>query len=156
MPLALTQFKLLYLNFANTLATRRTGILAWYDYYISTGILEGINNTIKTIQRQAYGYRDQNSLNSKYYQCMATSTDLLDEPTKISMSSHLQTQKSPERLRARGSCWKKAATYSPALHCSTIGASGLNFSVRNGKRWDTTAITTWLWVDSCSQAITFT
>ena len=29
---------------------------------------------------------------------------------------------------------KKAATYSPALHCSTIGASGLNFSVRNGKR----------------------
>ena len=39
--------------------------------------------------------------------------------------------------------WKKAASYSPALHCSTIGASGLNFSVRNGKRWNTTAITTW-------------
>ena len=37
---------------------------------------------------------------------------------------------------------KKAATYSPALHCSTIGAVGLNFSVRNGKRWDTDAITT--------------
>ena len=31
---------------------------------------------------------------------------------------------------------------SPALHCSTIGASELNFSVRNGKRWDLTAITT--------------
>ena len=43
--------------------------------------------------------------------------------------------------------WKKAATYSPALHCSTIGAGGLNFSVRNGKRWDTAAITTWLGVD---------
>jgi len=28
------------------------------------------------------------------------------------------------------------------LHCSTIGASGLNFSVRNGKRWNPTAITT--------------
>ena len=27
-------------------------------------------------------------------------------------------------------------------HCSTIGASELNFSVRNGKRWDLTAITT--------------
>ncbi len=26
-----------------------------------------------------------------------------------------------------------AATYSPALHCSTIGANGLNFSVRNRK-----------------------
>ena len=37
---------------------------------------------------------------------------------------------------------KRAVTYSPALHCSTIGASGLNFSVRNGKRWDTTAIAT--------------
>ena len=37
---------------------------------------------------------------------------------------------------------KKAATYSPALHCSTIGATGLNFSVRNGKRWDPGAITT--------------
>ena len=36
-----------------------------------------------------------------------------------------------------------AASYSPALHCSTIGAGGLNFSVRNGKRWDPAAITTW-------------
>ena len=49
--------------------------------------------------------------------------------------------------------WKEAATYSPALHCSTIGASELNFSVRNGKRWDLTAITTWngLW-RICTQA----
>ena len=38
---------------------------------------------------------------------------------------------------------KVAASYSPALHCSTIGAGGLNFSVRNGKRWDPAAITTW-------------
>ena len=37
---------------------------------------------------------------------------------------------------------KKAVSYSPALLCSTIGAVGLNFSVRNGKRWDTDAITT--------------
>ena len=37
---------------------------------------------------------------------------------------------------------KKAATYSPALHCSTIGDGGLNCSVRNGKRWDPAAITT--------------
>ena len=39
--------------------------------------------------------------------------------------------------------WKKAVTYSPALHCSTIGASRLNFSVRNGKRWNPAAIATW-------------
>ena len=37
---------------------------------------------------------------------------------------------------------KEAAAYSPALHCSTIGACGLNFSVRNGKRCDPTAMTT--------------
>ena len=34
---------------------------------------------------------------------------------------------------------KKAATYSPALRCSTIGAPGLNFPVRDGKRWNTGA-----------------
>ena len=34
---------------------------------------------------------------------------------------------------------KKAATYSPALRRSTIGAPGLNFSVRDGKRWNTGA-----------------
>ena len=37
---------------------------------------------------------------------------------------------------------KKAATYSPAFKRSTIGAGGLNCSVRNGKRWNTAAITT--------------
>ena len=37
---------------------------------------------------------------------------------------------------------KRAASCSPALLCSTIGAGGLNFSVRNGKRWDPAAIAT--------------
>ena len=46
------------------------------------------------------------------------------------------------RYRNKGTHQKKAATYSPALHCSTIGAGGLNFSVRNGKRWDPAAIAT--------------
>ena len=41
-----------------------------------------------------------------------------------------------------GLFWKKAAaTYSPAGR-STIGADGLNFSVRNGKRWNPVAIAT--------------
>ena len=46
-------------TFANTLKAHRWGILAWYDYHISTAKLEGINNKIKTMKRQAYGYRDQ-------------------------------------------------------------------------------------------------
>lgn len=46
------------MQFAKTLATHRTGILAWYDHPISTGPLEGTNHKITTIKRQAYGYRD--------------------------------------------------------------------------------------------------
>ena len=45
-------------SIADTLARHRKGILAWYDYRISNGKLEGINNKIKTMKRQAYGYRD--------------------------------------------------------------------------------------------------
>ena len=44
--------------------------------------------------------------------------------------------KSPEAFLLRDSLVKKAATYSPALRRSTIGAPGLNFSVRDGKRWN--------------------
>jgi transposase len=46
-------------KFAATLGRHRTGILAYYDCCISTGPLEGTNNKIKTMQRQAYGFRDQ-------------------------------------------------------------------------------------------------
>jgi len=45
-------------KFAHMLAAHRTGILAWYDDPISTGPLEGTNNKIKTMKRQAYGFRD--------------------------------------------------------------------------------------------------
>lgn len=46
-------------NFAKTLRYHALGILAWYDYPISTGPMEGNNNKIKTMKRQAYGFRDQ-------------------------------------------------------------------------------------------------
>jgi transposase len=45
-------------TFARTLTRYRSGILAWYDHPISTGPLEGTNNKIKTLKRQAYGFRD--------------------------------------------------------------------------------------------------
>jgi transposase len=47
------------LTLAKTLRSHAQGLLAYYDYAISTGPLEGTNNKIKTMQRQAYGYRDQ-------------------------------------------------------------------------------------------------
>jgi transposase len=43
---------------AKTLAAFRSGILAYYDYRISSGPLEGTNNKIKTMKRMAYGFRD--------------------------------------------------------------------------------------------------
>jgi len=45
-------------KFAQTLAAHCTGILAYYDYPISTALLEGTNDKIETMQRQAYGFRD--------------------------------------------------------------------------------------------------
>lgn len=46
-------------RFAKTLDKRREGLLAWYDYPISTGPLEGVNTKIKLVKRMAYGYRDR-------------------------------------------------------------------------------------------------
>jgi transposase len=52
---------------AATLGVHRRGILAHYDYPISTGPLEGTNNKIKTMQRQAYGFRNHPFLKLKIY-----------------------------------------------------------------------------------------
>jgi transposase len=46
------------IDFAKTLRFHASGILAWYQHPISTGPLEGTNNKIKTMKRQAYGFRD--------------------------------------------------------------------------------------------------
>jgi transposase len=46
-------------RFADTLEEHQEGILNWYHYRISTGPLEGTNNKIKTMKRQAYGFRDR-------------------------------------------------------------------------------------------------
>jgi transposase len=54
-------------KFAKTLAGHAFGILNYYDYPISTGPLEGTNNKIKTLQKQAYGYRDMDFFKLKIY-----------------------------------------------------------------------------------------
>ena len=52
---------------AATLEAHRYGILAYYDHRISNGPLEGTNNKIKTMQRQAYGFRDHEFFKLKIY-----------------------------------------------------------------------------------------
>jgi transposase len=46
-------------QFADTLEAHRAGVLAYYDYPISTGPLEGTNTKIQAMKRQAYGFRDR-------------------------------------------------------------------------------------------------
>lgn len=55
-------------DFARTLLAHADGILAWYDYPISTGPLEGTNKKLKTLNRQHYGLRDHDFFTLKLYQ----------------------------------------------------------------------------------------
>jgi transposase len=54
-------------KFARTVAGHKFGILNFYDHRISTGPLEGTNNKIKTLQKQAYGFRDHEFFKLKIY-----------------------------------------------------------------------------------------
>lgn len=44
---------------ADTLQKYRAGLLAYFRHSITTAPLEGLNNKIKVLKRQAYGFRDQ-------------------------------------------------------------------------------------------------
>ena len=55
------------LKMANVLMAHRTGILAWYDCHLSTGKVEGINNKIKVMKRNAYGFRDEKYFKLRLY-----------------------------------------------------------------------------------------
>ncbi len=46
-------------RFARSLKERLEGVIAHCTHRISTGRLEGVNNTVKVIKRVAYGFRDQ-------------------------------------------------------------------------------------------------
>ena len=54
-------------RFANTLGFHRSGILAYYDCRLTTAALEGTNNKMRTMQRRAYGFRDQEFFKLKIY-----------------------------------------------------------------------------------------
>jgi transposase len=57
---------------AKTLRGHRSGLLSWYFYPISTGPLEGTNTKLRVMQRQAYGFRDQEFFHLKIYQLHET------------------------------------------------------------------------------------
>lgn len=52
---------------AVTMRAYKSGILAWYDCHLSTGKVEGINNKIKVMKRNAYGFRDDKYFTLRLY-----------------------------------------------------------------------------------------
>jgi len=47
-----------FVRLAQTIEDHLAGLLAYFRHPISTGPLEGLNNKIKVLKRQAYGFRD--------------------------------------------------------------------------------------------------
>ena len=70
--------------------------------------------------------------------------NFLVQPTEIKgtrQRSLISNEKSPSIFRLKGFAKKRRLPTLPRV-CSTIGAGRLNFSVRNGKRWNPATITT--------------
>ena len=62
-----------------TLAAHRSGLLAYYDVMITSGPMEGTNNKIKTMKRQAYGFRDKEFLKLKILAIHETRYELIGQ-----------------------------------------------------------------------------
>ena len=56
-----------FVTLADTGEEHRPGLLTYFRHRISTGPLEGLNNKIKVLKRQAYGFRDQGYLKLPFY-----------------------------------------------------------------------------------------
>jgi transposase len=64
-------------QFARTLKKHARGILNYFKFPISTGPLEGTNNKIRTLQHQAYGFRDHEFFKLKIYALHETRYELV-------------------------------------------------------------------------------
>lgn len=56
-----------FMTLADTLDSHRPGLLAYFKHRISTGPMEGLNNKIKVLKRQAYGFRDMEFFKLRLY-----------------------------------------------------------------------------------------
>jgi transposase len=64
-------------DMARTLALYRSGLLAYYDAWITSAQLEGTNNKIKTLKRRAYGFRDKEFFKLKILSLHETRYELI-------------------------------------------------------------------------------
>lgn len=56
-----------FVKLADTLEKHLAGLLTYFQHRISTAPLEGLNNKIKVLKRQAYGFRDQTYFKLRLY-----------------------------------------------------------------------------------------
>lgn len=61
---------------ARTLERHLYGLLTYFKHRITNGFAEGINNKIKTLKRQAYGYRDLKYFKLRLYHLHAQKYEL--------------------------------------------------------------------------------
>ena len=52
---------------ADSLLRHKPGLISYFSHRISTGPLEGLNNKIKVLKRQAYGFRDDEYFKLRLY-----------------------------------------------------------------------------------------
>ena len=62
---------------ARTFLHRAKGLLSYFDHKIDNGKAEGINNKIKVLKRQAYGFRDQEYFKLRLYHLHKQETQLV-------------------------------------------------------------------------------
>ena len=79
---------------ASTFQSHRTGLLNYHRCPISTGPLEGTNNKIKTMQRQAYGYRDEEFFKLRIY-----SIHLANDDSRLSVTNRFRTRSTVRKLQ---------------------------------------------------------
>ena len=65
---------------ADTLDDHRSGLLNYFKHRITNAAAEGINNKIKTMKRQAYGFRDMEYFKLRLYHLHERGTHSSDEP----------------------------------------------------------------------------
>lgn len=56
-----------FIRLGITIAKYKEQILNYFKHSITNGVVEGINNKIKTLKRQAYGYRDEEYFKLRLY-----------------------------------------------------------------------------------------
>lgn len=57
-------------EFCKTLNNWRTGILSYYDHFITNGFVEGMNHKVKNIKRRAFNYRNDDNFKTRVlYEC---------------------------------------------------------------------------------------